>query len=63
LAIVISDEWQGKGLGTKLLGNLLEKALKQNVPRPFKSLCDDSQFQAIQTRGKKWGGMGASLAP
>jgi acetyltransferase len=23
VAIVISDDWQGKGLGTKLLGNLV----------------------------------------
>jgi acetyltransferase len=33
LAIVISDEWQGKGLGTKLLGNLLEIGCAEGLER------------------------------
>jgi acetyltransferase len=33
LAIVISDEWQGKGLGTKLLGDLLTIGRTEGLKR------------------------------
>jgi len=33
LAIVISDDWQGKGLGTKLLGDLLTIGRREAVER------------------------------
>jgi GNAT superfamily N-acetyltransferase len=33
LAIVVSDEWQGKGLGTRLLGNLLEISRAEGLER------------------------------
>ena len=37
IAVVISDDWQGKGLGTKLLINLLDIIIKRNIPK----LCGD----------------------
>jgi acetyltransferase len=33
LAIVISDDWQGKGLGTKLLGDLLSIGSAEGLKR------------------------------
>jgi acetyltransferase len=35
LAIVISDDWQGKGLGTKLLQDLFEIGRKEGLERLF----------------------------
>lgn len=31
LGIVVSDDYQGKGIGTKIIKNLIEKARKQNI--------------------------------
>ena len=35
MAIVISDDWQGKGLGTKLLGDLLTIGRTEGLERIF----------------------------
>jgi RimJ/RimL family protein N-acetyltransferase len=34
-AIVIADDWQGRGLGTRLLAALIEEAKRRGIPRLF----------------------------
>ncbi|MBD3229601.1 MAG: GNAT family N-acetyltransferase [Candidatus Lokiarchaeota archaeon] len=37
IAVVVADDWQGKGLGTKLLLNLLDVIIKRRIPK----ICGD----------------------
>jgi GNAT superfamily N-acetyltransferase len=52
-AIVLSDDWQGRGLGTRLLGNLLAAAKSDGVQRLVGTTMSDND--AMRKLGRKLG--------
>ena len=57
-AIVLSDDWQGRGLGTRLLGSLLVAAKSHGVRRLFGTTMSENRGMLALARK-----MGFTLAP
>jgi acetyltransferase len=43
IAVLVSDQWQGRGLGTELLGRLIQVARDENVSRLVADILPDNR--------------------